>query len=43
MKKEDEEFLDGLDKIFEYYVYAVLVWVHLALAFEIYIIFKEII
>jgi hypothetical protein len=28
-------------KIFEYYVYAVLVWVHLALAFDIYMIIKH--
>jgi hypothetical protein len=28
-------------KIFEYYIYAVLVWVHLALAFDIYMIIKH--
>ena len=28
-------------KLFEYYVYLVLVWVHLALGFEIYMIIKH--
>lgn len=30
-----------IDKIFKYYLYLVLVWVHLALAFDVYMIIKH--